>query len=170
MWDASAQPCLTPICTWKPLKVSPLRVTQAFVTSWNSRKTETKWWEQSNLQSIWYSRGWFTVSNSFVRSTNARCRSQCCYPHFSCRNLAANIMRIVLLPLRKPDWDSSTVPSPRGCFWGFAPQIKLQAPQNWNMKHYKSVGFLSIFRVSAPPRRNAKPPYRKLSGDGSVPA
>jgi len=41
------------------------------------------------------------------------------------------------------------------------------------MKHYTSVEFLSIFRVSSPPAktqsppgRNAKPPYRKLSGDG----
>jgi len=37
------------------------------------------------------------------------------------------------------------------------------------MKHYKSVEILSIFRVPSPPRRNAKPPYWKLSGDGSEP-
>jgi len=41
------------------------------------------------------------------------------------------------------------------------------------MKHYKSVEFLSIFRMSSPRtnskphHRNAKPPYWKLSGDGS---
>jgi len=34
------------------------------------------------------------------------------------------------------------------------------------MKHYKSVKFLSIFRVSSPPH-NPKAPYWKLSGDGS---
>jgi len=43
------------------------------------------------------------------------------------------------------------------------------------MKQYKSIEFLSIFRVSSTPvdtleapRRNAKPSYWKLSGDGSV--
>jgi len=36
------------------------------------------------------------------------------------------------------------VPSPRRAFVGLAPQTKLQGPQNWNLKHYKSVEFLSI--------------------------
>jgi len=34
------------------------------------------------------------------------------------------------------------------------------------MKHYKSVEFLSIFRVSIPPHKH-KAPYWKLSSDGS---
>jgi len=33
------------------------------------------------------------------------------------------------------------------------------------MKHDKSVAFLSIFGMSSP-RRNAKSPYWKISGDG----
>jgi len=33
------------------------------------------------------------------------------------------------------------------------------------MKHYQSVELFSIFRMSSPPRRNAKPPCWKLSGD-----
>jgi len=43
------------------------------------------------------------------------------------------------------------------------------------MKHYKSVEFLSNFRVSSPPAQTQRPPqkrkapYWKLSGDGSVP-
>ena len=35
------------------------------------------------------------------------------------------------------------------------------------MKHYKSVEFLSIFRMSSPPHKR-KTPYWKLSGDGSA--
>jgi len=35
------------------------------------------------------------------------------------------------------------------------------------MKHYKSVEFLSIFRMSSPPRTNTKCPYLKLSSNGS---
>ena len=51
-------------------------------------------------------------------------------------------------------------PSPTG---GLSPpQTKLQAPPNWNMKHYKSVEFLSIFRMSSPPHRNAKPPIENF--------
>ena len=35
------------------------------------------------------------------------------------------------------------------------------------MKHYKSVEFLSIFKMSSPPHKR-KTPYWKLSGDGSA--
>jgi len=35
------------------------------------------------------------------------------------------------------------------------------------MKPYKSVEFLSIFRMSSHPRTNAKSPYWKLSSEGS---
>ena len=48
-----------------------------------------------------------------------------------------------------------------GAFGGLAPQTKLQAPPNWNIKHYKSVEFLSIFSVK-PPRRKAKPPIENF--------
>ena len=41
-------------------------------------------------------------------------------------------------------------PSPPGAFGGLAPHTKLQDPSNWNMKHYKSVEFLSNFRMSTP--------------------
>jgi len=33
---------------------------------------------------------------------------------------------------------------------GLAPKTKLQAPPNWIMKHYKSVDFLSNFRMWTP--------------------
>jgi len=39
------------------------------------------------------------------------------------------------------------VPSPRGAFGGLATQTKFQAPPNWLMKHYRSVDFLSNFRM-----------------------
>ena len=65
------------------------------------------------------------------------------------------------------------VPSPRGGFCGLSPPDKAPSPPNWNMKHYESMEFLSIFSVkppatnAKPPRRNAKSPYWKLSGGGS---
>jgi len=56
-------------------------------------------------------------------------------------------------------WSS---PVATGGLVGLAPQTKLQAPSNWNTKHYKSVEFLSIFRMSL------RPPYWKLYGNGFV--
>jgi len=57
---------------------------------------------------------------------------------------------------------SGAVPSPRGALVGLVPQTKLQAPTNWNMKHFKLVEFLANL--------NAKPPIHEhkalLSGDG----
>jgi len=50
-----------------------------------------------------------------------------------------------------------SVPSPRGDLVGLAPQTKLQAPPNWNVKHYKLVEFLSNLNVK-PPVRERKPP------------
>jgi len=67
------------------------------------------------------------------------------------------------------------VPSPRGGFGGLILQTKLQVPQNWNLKHYKLVEFLSNLNVKTrcknakPPLTNVKPPYWRLSGDGSGP-
>jgi len=55
---------------------------------------------------------------------------------------------------------------------GLAPQTNLEAPPNWNMKHYKSVEFLLDLNVKPPlqkcqaPRTNLKPPYWRLYGDG----
>ena len=43
-----------------------------------------------------------------------------------------------------------TSPVATGGFWGLAPPNKLQASPNWIMKHYKSVKFLSNFRMSSP--------------------
>jgi len=37
------------------------------------------------------------------------------------------------------------------------PQTKLQAHPNWNMKHYKSVEFLSIFIMSSHPPETQTP-------------
>ena len=49
---------------------------------------------------------------------------------------------------------AQAVPSPRGDFGGLSPPNKAPSPPNWNMKRYKSVEFLSIFRVSSPPIEN----------------
>ena len=49
---------------------------------------------------------------------------------------------------------------------GLALQTKLQATQIETWNTIKSVEFLSIFSVSMP-LKNAKPPYWKLSSDGS---
>ena len=42
------------------------------------------------------------------------------------------------------------VPSAQGIWWAQPPKTKHQAPLNWNMKHYKSVEFLSNFQCQAP--------------------
>ena len=59
-------------------------------------------------------------------------------------------------------------PAAMGSLVGVAPQTKLQAPRNWNMKHFKSVEFLSNFRMSSPLTQTWAP-YWRLSGDSSVP-
>ena len=60
------------------------------------------------------------------------------------------------------------VPSPRGGFVGFTPpQTKLQAHQIeiWNtINHWNFCQIL----MSSPPCTNVKPPYWRLSGDGSA--
>jgi len=51
---------------------------------------------------------------------------------------------------------------------GLSPPRQSCKPPNGNMKHDKSVEFLSIFRMSSPPpRTNTKYPYLKLSRNGS---
>jgi len=64
-------------------------------------------------------------------------------------------------------WDFSAYPQWFDALRSDSAETKLQAPQieTWNI--IESVEFLSIFRMSSPPRKNAKPPYWKLSGDGS---
>jgi len=47
------------------------------------------------------------------------------------------------------------VPLPRGGFWGLS-------PPNWNMKHYKSVEILSIFRVLSPLAKTQSPPIENF--------
>jgi len=39
-----------------------------------------------------------------------------------------------------------------GALVGLVPQTKLQAPPNWNLKHYKLVEFSSNFNVKPPAR------------------
>ena len=43
---------------------------------------------------------------------------------------------------------------------GLAPQTKLQDPSNWIMKPYKSVEFLSNFRISSPLNRHKAPLFK----------
>jgi len=44
---------------------------------------------------------------------------------------------------------------------GLATQTKLQAP-NWNVKHYKSVELLSVFRMSSAPAQTQSPPIENV--------
>ena len=67
-----------------------------------------------------------------------------------------------------------SVPSPRRGFGGLStPKQCSKPPPNWNMKHYKLVKFLSNLNVKPrctnvkSLRTNEKPPYWRLSGDGS---
>ena len=53
-----------------------------------------------------------------------------------------------------------------GALVDLAPQNKAPRPLNWNMKHYKSVEFLSNFRMSSNPAQTYSP-LLKISGDGS---
>jgi len=55
----------------------------------------------------------------------------------------------------------TSVPSPRGCFWGLTPQTKLQAPPNWNMKHYKSFVFCHFLKRGDPPYKPKDPPQKR---------
>jgi len=48
-------------------------------------------------------------------------------------------------------------PLATGGFGGLIPQNKTSRPINWNMKHCKSVEFLSIFIMSSDPFTNVKP-------------
>ena len=81
-------------------------------------------------------------------------------------------------------WITSQGPSSKNCpgppyplirLWvGLFSQKKHQAPTYWNMKRYKSVQLLSTLNFNPPldkrkaPLTNAKPPYWRLSGDGSA--
>jgi len=59
-------------------------------------------------------------------------------------------------------WILPTVPSPWGALVGLAPQTKPQAQTNWNMKHYKAVECLSIFRMSSPSAQTQSPPIENF--------
>jgi len=47
-----------------------------------------------------------------------------------------------------------------GLWWDYLPQTKLQAPPNWNMKHYKSVEFLLNLNVK-PPAQTSRPRHKR---------
>jgi len=71
-------------------------------------------------------------------------------------------------------WDRNSPVAMGGGFGGLSPETKLQDTPNWNAKHYKFVEFCQIWLSSPPPctniklpRTNVKPPYWRLSGDGS---
>jgi len=55
------------------------------------------------------------------------------------------------------------VPSLRGSFGGLSPPNKAPSkPPKWNMKHYKSVKFLSIFRMPIQPAQTQSPPIENF--------
>ena len=62
--------------------------------------------------------------------------------------------------------DTHISPVVTGGFGGLSAPNKAPSPPNWNMKQYKLVEFFSNFNVK-PPCTNLKPPYWRLSGDGS---
>jgi len=45
-------------------------------------------------------------------------------------------------------------PWPLGALVTLVPQNKSPIPPNWSTKHYKSVKYLSIYRISSPPTEN----------------
>jgi len=62
-----------------------------------------------------------------------------------------------------PDVDA--VPSPReGELVGLAPPNRAPSPQNWTINQWSIYLYFNV----QPPCTNAKPPYWRLSGDGSV--
>jgi len=94
-----------------------------------------------------------------------------------CRNHKWIELLIRKLPfqrlVREAAQDFRTVSSPRGGCGGLIPLNKAPSPPNWNRKH-KSVEFFSKLNVKSPwinvklPGTNVKPPYWRLSGDGSA--
>jgi len=48
-------------------------------------------------------------------------------------------------------------PVTTGSLVGLAPQTKLQAPQNRNIKHFTSVEFCQILECEAPPHKRKAP-------------
>jgi len=55
---------------------------------------------------------------------------------------------------------TSPITTGRG-FWGLTPTNKAPRLPNWNMKHYKSVEILPIFRVSSPPAQAQSPQQKR---------
>jgi len=55
-----------------------------------------------------------------------------------------------------------SVPSPRReVFGGLSPPNKAPRPPNWNLKHYWSVEFLSLFNVKPPLHERKAPPHKR---------
>jgi len=49
-----------------------------------------------------------------------------------------------------------------GGFGAVSPPNKTSSPPNWNMKYYKSVKFLSIFRISSPAAQTYDPSIENI--------
>ena len=60
------------------------------------------------------------------------------------------------------------VPSPRGALVGLAPEQNSKTPQTEIWNAISKWNFCQISMSSPPPCTNVKPPYWRLSGDGSV--
>ena len=54
------------------------------------------------------------------------------------------------------------IPLTWGSFRGLSPPNKAPSPPNWNIKHYKPVEFLSIFRMSSHPTPMQSPPIENF--------
>jgi len=63
--------------------------------------------------------------------------------------------------LRTPVLNLNPVPSLQGSFGGLSPPNKAPSPPNWNMKRYKPVEFLSIFRMSSHPAQTQTLPQKR---------
>ena len=58
---------------------------------------------------------------------------------------------------KKSHWQQSR----RHALVGLGAPNKASRPPSWNMKHCKSVEFLSVFRMSSPPPRTTAKPHRR---------
>jgi len=69
----------------------------------------------------------------------------------------ANRLSSKWLKNQKREWIFGPVPSPRGALVGLASPNKTPSPPNRNMKHCKSVEFVSDLECQAPPHKRKAP-------------
>ena len=106
----NTQPCSTPVCTTQ-LSYFFSDMTSAFIPSCRCLTKCTNLGGQPNFVKIFHIASRLTESKAFVKSIKTMYNGLCCSLHVSCNCLGVNTMSVVLLPLRKPHWDSERVSS-----------------------------------------------------------